>query len=94
MLSAHTDSDFCGIGNPKVSQLFGLVVLLAPACVFGRCLTPQRGVFGQAVIIRLIEINVFEMFAPELFFGGTLYRDVQNFVCYNTPDGFSPPVSP
>jgi hypothetical protein len=29
MLSAHTDSDFFGIGNPKVSQLFGLVVLLA-----------------------------------------------------------------
>jgi hypothetical protein len=28
MLSAHTDSDFFGIGNPKVSQLFGLVVLL------------------------------------------------------------------
>ncbi len=27
MLSAHTDSDFFGIGNPKVSQLFGLVVL-------------------------------------------------------------------
>ena len=26
MLSAHTDSDFFGIGNPKVSQLFGLVV--------------------------------------------------------------------
>jgi hypothetical protein len=28
MLSAHTDSDFFGIGNPKVSQLFGLVVLI------------------------------------------------------------------
>jgi hypothetical protein len=28
MISAHTDSDFFGIGNPKVSQLFGLVVLL------------------------------------------------------------------
>jgi hypothetical protein len=27
MISAHTDSDFFGIGNPKVSQLFGLVVL-------------------------------------------------------------------
>jgi len=27
MLSAHTDSDFSGIGNHKVSQLFGLVVL-------------------------------------------------------------------
>jgi hypothetical protein len=26
MLSAHTDSDFFRIGNPKVSQLFGLVV--------------------------------------------------------------------
>jgi len=26
MLSAHTDSDFSGIGNHKVSQLFGLVV--------------------------------------------------------------------
>ena len=29
MLSAHTDSDFSGIGNHKVSQLFGLVVLVA-----------------------------------------------------------------
>jgi hypothetical protein len=28
MLSANTDSDFFGIGNPKVSQLFGLVVLV------------------------------------------------------------------
>jgi len=28
MISANTDSDFCGIGNFKVSQLFGLVVLL------------------------------------------------------------------
>jgi hypothetical protein len=28
MISAHTDSDFFGIGNPKVSQLFGLVVLI------------------------------------------------------------------
>ncbi|MDT2076512.1 MAG: hypothetical protein RMX26_11050, partial [Planktomarina sp.] len=27
MLSAHTDSDFFGIENPKVKQLFGLVVL-------------------------------------------------------------------
>ena len=27
MLSAHTDSDFCRIGNHKVSQIFGLVVL-------------------------------------------------------------------
>jgi hypothetical protein len=27
MLSAQTDSDFFRIGNPKVSQLFGLVVL-------------------------------------------------------------------
>jgi hypothetical protein len=26
MLSAQTDSDFFGIGNPKESQLFGLVV--------------------------------------------------------------------
>jgi hypothetical protein len=26
MISAHTDSDFCGIGNHKVSQLFGIVV--------------------------------------------------------------------
>ena len=26
MLGAHTDSDFSGIENPKVSQLFGLVV--------------------------------------------------------------------
>ena len=32
MLSAHTDSDFFGIGNPKVSQLFGLVVLEADNC--------------------------------------------------------------
>jgi hypothetical protein len=28
MLSAQTDSDFFRIGNPKVSQLFGLVVLV------------------------------------------------------------------
>ena len=34
MISAHTDSDFSGIGNPKVSQLFGLVVL-AVLVVFG-----------------------------------------------------------
>ena len=27
MLSAHTDPDFFGIRNPKVSQLFGLAVL-------------------------------------------------------------------
>jgi hypothetical protein len=26
MLGAHTDSDFFGIGNLKMSQLFGLVV--------------------------------------------------------------------
>jgi hypothetical protein len=35
MLSAHTDSDFSGIGNPKVSQLFGLVVLDTGPLVLG-----------------------------------------------------------
>ena len=28
MISEHTDSDLFGIGNHKVSQLFGLVVLV------------------------------------------------------------------
>ena len=51
-------------------------------------MTPQRGVFGQMVVIRLIEINVFEMFAPEFLFCGILYSHVQEFCMQQHPGRF------
>ena len=51
MLSAHTDSDFFGIGNPKVSQLFVLVVLCAcQLFVFYYYFTLRRNIVAEAMI--------------------------------------------
>ena len=51
-------------------------------------MTPQSGVFGQMVVIRLIEINVFEIFAPEFLFDGILYSHVQEFRMQQHPGRF------
>jgi hypothetical protein len=40
------------------------------------------------VVIRLIEINVFEMFAPEFLFGGILFSHVQEFCMQQHPGRF------
>ena len=40
------------------------------------------------VVIRLIEINVFEMFAPEFLFFGILYSHVQEFCMQQHPGRF------
>ena len=64
MISAHTDSDFCGIGNLKVSQLFGLVVLdrrtadreklaLARQAQIGGLFTDHLAAFRLSSILRI-----------------------------------------
>jgi hypothetical protein len=56
MLSAHTDSDFCRIGNHKVSQLFGLVVLYyinwCPVWVFVLGQSGHITIFGDDLLRR------------------------------------------